>query len=1406
MKFYIRLITLIAFLATISSQAQIAPSPGAMSTINLSNSEDLYRAQVTEGVPIYTIEAENGYQVPVQLTYQTRGIKVDDVASSVGLGWDLFAGGAITRVMKDEPDDQSFFVETPSATSVRHSEYDKQAGRDYQKDIFYFSFPGGGGSFVSSGKKMNTNLTENSDFYGLPYTDVNIKFFRTSSTNSYWELTDTQGVVYRYGMSPEAREITSTESYESGQPKEDNARFTYISTWYLEEIRFPNLPATSSIVFDYEKNDNYINMVSSSKSIVFDLVEDKTYWYYGRLEGDESFADYFTLRRQDRFAAQSFTYTVPNYGNVPVPGSTAGPSINNVPGLYDYKLFEKVCVENADPQKQECYQTFNGGSWTHGSFADNFIDNLVNTGNTTDYTGGPFVTYKKSPNPPHSEKLFITSTDIYTSNLVSIKSLKADVIFNNQPRQSRPGLSRIQNIIIKDHQNREVFNYELGHEYFDSRDHHENNLGLDVSYTKRLKLSYINRNGQFYRSFNYINESDPSYELPPWGSGRRDKYGYYKRSVNSPYSPYTVKYGISEPFEFVYDIPIDYGVNREPNADTKANMLWKVNYPTGGYKEFAFGTKAGGGAAITWTKLKDENDEVVSHISYKYGNPRIMEAGLHVVGNSQVTFFSSSPYLTFDHQSLAGYEFATVNDVVAKTSVKYRFRSPIVTDESAKSKWQLNGSSWTDLNDKKVTKGSSPMMSPPMVFGVGLPRYIEAFDAEGNPTNYTSYGYSHGDVEQTIEEHAFLQSSENGGHFYQGKSPLKLRTFNLSSTHNISYEGDHSTRTRTTYSYHDTFKTLLDFTTTYAVNQNNDPITDRDVVNTRSTIYYPSDADAIRSFYGEESTTLNKLVNKHMIGIPVATVKEVDLPNDGHEGYWVNGVSFSKYTEKVVDASNKFLLPTTQHQYIITHPEEEWYSEFHSEIIATTTYNNEGLLASKTGQNEIVTSYAYDDYGYMKSMTVDPGVEDLKRTTSYTYYPLVGLDALTGPNGRVVTYEYDNQKRLLLTRDNEGNILKRYRYNFVTQSQEALRVSIDISSGYNVVNRPINLLAVVSGSDYGSVSYRWGDGSTNSSRRVTYSTPGNKTTSVSITNLEHPDVKKSAARSIDIHAEIADLKLNGPIWVEYCPGDTFDDGFSGGSEGSSGPSVDYGTQNSFFGAGFEVGARCLNYGYKERYMEYSKDGGSTWTRFASEEGLFAQLPLSAFHYSSVDYTILVRATYKDNCGGKFEDQKSIAVKRCTSSGNSGGGNGSAWTVGISQMNSNLCPSGTPSSTQLTVASSGNHNCSDPSLSYTWEYKKVSESTWDAWPLLGVGPASLNVTRSVLAADDPDNPQGSWDIRVTVTDDCGETRTATSRVNIVFDCSSGDGGTGGTGGIGDGDPGNGGSGDGTIDPGNGGGLN
>ncbi|HEY9049320.1 MAG TPA: hypothetical protein VIN08_25635, partial [Ohtaekwangia sp.] len=50
--------------------------------------------------------------------------------------------------------------------------------------------------------------------------------------------------------------------------------------------------------------------------------------------------------------------------------------------------------------------------------------------------------------------------------------------------------------------------------------------------------------------------------------------------------------------------------------------------------------------------------------------------------------------------------------------------------------------------------------------------------------------------------------------------------------------------------------------------------------------------------------------------------------------------------------------------------------------------------------------------------------------TTYTYDPLIGVKSITDPNQRLIKYEYDSLGRLLLIRDNDNNIIKKYTYNY----------------------------------------------------------------------------------------------------------------------------------------------------------------------------------------------------------------------------------------------------------------------------------------------------------------------------------------------------------------------------------------
>jgi YD repeat-containing protein len=91
----------------------IAPSPEASA---LGKYGDIpvsaYTGVPQIGIPIYTIKSGD-IQVPVSLSYHASGIRVDEEASWVGLGWTLQANGVITHTVRGKDDlVQNFYFNT----------------------------------------------------------------------------------------------------------------------------------------------------------------------------------------------------------------------------------------------------------------------------------------------------------------------------------------------------------------------------------------------------------------------------------------------------------------------------------------------------------------------------------------------------------------------------------------------------------------------------------------------------------------------------------------------------------------------------------------------------------------------------------------------------------------------------------------------------------------------------------------------------------------------------------------------------------------------------------------------------------------------------------------------------------------------------------------------------------------------------------------------------------------------------------------------------------------------------------------------------------------------------------------------------------------------------------------------
>lgn len=105
------IVTLLFFLTSIGlsfSQEMpefVHPTPNVMAFNKYGMAPpSLFTGTANISIPIYTINTRDGFTFPISIVYSASGIKVDEIASNVGLGWGLSAGGNITRVVKGRDD------------------------------------------------------------------------------------------------------------------------------------------------------------------------------------------------------------------------------------------------------------------------------------------------------------------------------------------------------------------------------------------------------------------------------------------------------------------------------------------------------------------------------------------------------------------------------------------------------------------------------------------------------------------------------------------------------------------------------------------------------------------------------------------------------------------------------------------------------------------------------------------------------------------------------------------------------------------------------------------------------------------------------------------------------------------------------------------------------------------------------------------------------------------------------------------------------------------------------------------------------------------------------------------------------------------------------------------------------
>jgi len=231
------------------------PSPNASALLRYAN------VPVDEhtGIPsvVLPIDQLSGRQlsVPITLSYHAAGNKVQDVASNVGLGFVLNAGGVVTRVMRGLPDESAQGYQYNGKKVYSSNDLDSvylnkviNNKVDGEPDMFYFNFLGHTG-------KMVVDTLGNAQY--LP--DQGIRVIRhpihnnPDSTNNPWVLRDFSGTTYVFGSDTSSKEVTVVNL--AGQPI--TKAITYVSSWYLAQVITPDGKETMNFNYNSGPDMSY---------------------------------------------------------------------------------------------------------------------------------------------------------------------------------------------------------------------------------------------------------------------------------------------------------------------------------------------------------------------------------------------------------------------------------------------------------------------------------------------------------------------------------------------------------------------------------------------------------------------------------------------------------------------------------------------------------------------------------------------------------------------------------------------------------------------------------------------------------------------------------------------------------------------------------------------------------------------------------------------------------------------------------------------------------------------------------------------------------------------------------------------------------------------------------------------
>ena len=237
--------------------------PESSGNDQINSNTNLNEGTVSTVIPIYNYQGRE-LNLPISLNNISTGVRVDQIASFVGLGWNLNVGGRITRIVRGTPD--GFTSNNSNAVPCGEVE-DHWWDRDFYKvnalsfeDICQFIYP------VVAKSLKNPRVDIQGGFDG----------------EYDWIITAEDGTMFYFGENG-ARE-TLVSSSESSDPNCPTIETTSTNSWLLTKIISAN--KMDEYTFSYENFEWSNNVPNDGEG------------YYTSLDTEEVMHGYYKMNQQ----------------------------------------------------------------------------------------------------------------------------------------------------------------------------------------------------------------------------------------------------------------------------------------------------------------------------------------------------------------------------------------------------------------------------------------------------------------------------------------------------------------------------------------------------------------------------------------------------------------------------------------------------------------------------------------------------------------------------------------------------------------------------------------------------------------------------------------------------------------------------------------------------------------------------------------------------------------------------------------------------------------------------------------------------------------------------------------------------------------------------------------------------